>query len=114
METPERKEKSFDLLDKIPYGHEHPLQRPADRYKDRALRKQIEEANRNGDCIINVNGGYYRAVPGDEIDEAEFNKYLAKELHRARAILSKRLAMKATFEKWREHGVLTNNSGKTG
>ena len=104
----------MNLLDKIPYGHEHPLQRPADRYKDRALRKQIEEANKSGDCIINNGTGYYRPVPGDTTDEAELNVYLAKELHRARAIQLKRLSMKATFEKWREHGVLINDSGKTG
>lgn len=104
----------MNLLECIPYGHEHPMQRPADRYKDRTLRRQIEEANRNGDCIVNTGTGYYRVVPGDAIDEAEFNKYLAKELHRARAILSKRLAMKKTFEEWREYGVLTNHSGKTG
>lgn len=104
----------MQLLEKIPYGHEHPMPRPADCYKDRALRKQIEEANKNGDCIINNGTGYYRPIPGDSIDEAELDAYLAKELHRARTIQYKRLAMKKTFEEWREHGVLTDYSGKTG
>lgn len=104
----------MNLLERIPYGHEHPMPRPADKYKDRTLRKQIEEANKNGDCIINNGTGYYRPVPGDVVDEAELTAYLAKELHRGRTIHAKRMAMKNTFEKWREYGVLTNHSGKTG
>ena len=99
---------------KIPYGHKAPLPRPSNPYKDRKLRRQIEEANKKGDCIINNGSGYFRPVPGDEIDEAALNVYLASELHRARTIQQKRLAMKMTFEKWREHGVLIGNTGKTG
>ena len=66
------------------------------------------------DCIINVGNGYYRPVPGDLTDEAELKEYLAKELSRARKIQSKRLAMRLTFERWREVGVLTDNTGQTG
>jgi len=98
----------------IPYGHEHPLPRPSNPYRDRQLRKQIEEANKNGDCIINNGTGYFRPIPGDAVDEAELTAYLASELHRARSINAKRMSMKMTFEKWREHGVLIGNSGKTG
>ncbi len=46
--------------------------------------------------------------PNDIEDEVEFNEYMAKELHRARAIQKKRLSMKLTYERWREVGVLTN------
>ena len=62
------------------------MQRPANALEDRRFRKKIEIANNEGDCIINVGNGYYRPVPGDEIDEKELNEYLAKELHRARVI----------------------------
>lgn len=101
-------------INDIPYGHREPLQRPADTYEDRVLRKNIETANNEGDCIINVGAGYYRPVPGDPVDEKELVEYTSKELHRARAVLKKRLSMKMAFERWRENGVLINNSGETG
>lgn len=101
-------------INDIPYGHARPLLRPTKSYEDRALRKNIEDANRNGDCIINVGAGYYRPIPGDPVDEKELNEYLAQELHRARAIQSKRLAMKLAFERRREVGVFTGNPGETG
>lgn len=88
------------------------MQRPSNKIKDRWLRKKIEIANNNGDCIINVGNGYYRPVPGDAIDEMELKEYLAGELSRARSILKKRLSMKMTFERWREVGILTNNTRK--
>ena len=98
----------------IPYGHENAMQRPSNPIEDRRLRENIEKANRNGDCIINVGNGYYRPDPKDKTDETEFNEYLAKELSRARKIQSKRLAMRMTFERWREVGILTNNTRETG
>ena len=51
--------------------------------------------------------------PNDIEDEVEFNEYMAKELHRARAIQKKRLSMKLTYERWREVGVLINYTGQT-
>lgn len=101
-------------INDIPHGHKNKLQRPSNPYEDRALRRQIEKANREGDCIINVGSGYYRPVPGDEVDENELKEYLSKELRRARTIQKKRLSMKMTFERWRESGILTSNTGKTG
>lgn len=98
----------------IPYGHENAMQRPSNPIEDRRLRENIEKANRNGDCIINVGNGYYRPDPKDKTDETEFNEYLAKELSRARKIQSKRLAMRMTFERWREVGILTDNTRETG
>lgn len=98
----------------IPYGHRDPMKRPADPYEDRVLRKSIENANNDGDCIINVGSGYYRPVPGDVVDEKEFEEYMAKDLHRARAILKKRFSMKMAFERRREIGVFTDHTGKTG
>lgn len=94
----------------IPYGHKNPMQRPSNLHEDRLLRRTIEVANNEGDCIINVGNGYYRPVPGDAVDEKEFNEYSAKELHRARAILKKRLAMKLAFERRRESGILVNHT----
>ena len=101
-------------IENIPYGHENAVQRPANPLEDRKLRKEIERANCNGDCIINVGRGYYRPVPGDATDEMELREYLAKELHRARAVQRKRISMKMTFERWREVGVLIGNTRETG
>lgn len=101
-------------LSHIPYGHENAMQRPSDPFKDRALRDAISKANSKDDCIINVGNGIYRPVPGDPVDEAELNEYLAKDQHRARVTLSKDLAMRLTFERWREIGIPTDNSGKAG
>lgn len=93
-------------INDIPCGHFKPLPRLYNPFEDRKLRKQIETANTKDDCIINVGNGYYIPVPGDPVDE--------KELHRARAILKKRLNMKMTFERWRKVGVPTDNTGTTG
>lgn len=101
-------------INDIPHGHSNKLQRPSDPYEDRVLRNKIAKANNEGDCIINVGNGYYRPIPGDEVDEKEFKEYIAKDLSRARATLKKRLSMKMTFERWRESGILTCNTGKTG
>ena len=101
-------------IENIPYGHENAVQRPSNPIEDRRLREKIEQANRTEDCIINVGNGYYRPVPGDLTDESELNEYLSKELSRARNVLAKRAAMQTTFERWREVGVLTDNTGQTG
>lgn len=94
------------LYSLIPNGHANPLQRPSDRGVDRALRKMIEDANSKGDCIINVGSGYYRPLPGNPVDVKEFHEYMKKDLSRARRVLKKRLAMKRTFEKWKEQEFL--------
>lgn len=97
--------KAQEYFDRIPDGHRNAMRRPWDKNTDRKFRRMVEKANNNGDCIINVGEGIYRPVPGDPVDEAELNKYLAKELHRARAIQKKRLCMKQTFEGWRNSAV---------
>lgn len=106
--------KAEDYFNRIPDGHKNAIQRPPDRNTDRVLRRMIEDANKNGDCIINTGNGIFRPVPGDTIDEKELNKYLGTELHRARAILLKRLCMKQTFEGWRSVAVHTNYTRETG
>lgn len=103
-----------NIIDRIGYGHKNAVPRSSDRIRDRRERKEIETANRNGDCIINVGSGYYRPVPGDVIDEKELGEYLAKELSRARKIQQKRLSMKLTFERWKEIGIHTNHTGTAG
>lgn len=49
-----------ELFGKIGTGKEQAVGRPADPYLDRALRRLIEKANREGDCIISGKRGYYR------------------------------------------------------
>lgn len=104
----ETKAKQYFL--RIPDGHKYPLPRPSDASTDRAFRELVENANKNGDCIINVGSGYYRPLPGDEVDEKEFNEYLAKDLSRARQVLLKRMRMKDAFRKRIDIEVFTNHT----
>lgn len=80
------REKAEDYFHRICDGHRNAIQRPADPSVDRIFRNMIEKANCNGDCIINVGKGVFRPIPSDPVDEAAFHEYIAKDLHRARAI----------------------------
>ena len=95
-------------FDRIPDGHRNAIQRPANMNVDRAFRKMIENANNNGDCIVNIGDGVFRPIPGDPVDEKAFHEYIGKELHRARAVQYKRLCMKQTFESWKKAGSRYN------
>ena len=101
-----------EYFNRIPDGHAHAMARPWNKVVDRSLRKMIEKANNNGDCIINVGEGIYRPVPGDPVDEKQLKQYLAKELHRARAIQLKRLCMITAFEGWKNAALYANHSRK--
>lgn len=109
-----RKGEALRLFNLIPDGHAEPLQRPSNSYTDRILRNMIEDANKKGDCIINVGHGIYRPVPGDPVDESEFNKYIKSELSRARKILFKRLCMIKAFAERKAREILTNHTRKIG
>lgn len=89
-----------DYFNRIPDGHRRAMQRPSNQYVDRQLRKLIERANNNGDCIINVGNGIYRPIPGDPVDEKEFNEYLNKDRSRASSLIIKGAVMLHTFEAW--------------
>lgn len=95
------RQEAEEYFNRIPDGHANAIQRPWDKLTDRSLRRMIEKANCNGDCIVNIGDGIFRPIPGDKVDEAALNKYLNKELSRARSIQLKRLCMKQTFEGWR-------------
>lgn len=94
------REKAEDYFHRICDGHRNAIQRPADPSVDRIFRNMVEKANCNGDCIINVGKGVFRPIPSDPVDEAAFHEYIAKDLHRARAIQLKRLCMKQTYDSW--------------
>lgn len=94
--------KAEEYFEKIPDGHENAMQRPYNPATDRRLRDMIANANKSGDCIINIGNGIFRPVPGDPEDERQLNKYLGKELTRARAILYKRMIMRKTFKGWKD------------
>lgn len=91
-----------ELFCRIGYGKQNAVRRPADSYTDRKLRRLIEKANQNGDCVINCRDGYYRPRLDIEEERHELSHYLAAELHRGRAILYKRKNMKETAQKWGE------------
>lgn len=64
------------IFNRIGDGHRNAVGRPDDLNVDRKLRALIEHANHNGDCIISGKNGYYRPIPGNEIDEAEYKIYM--------------------------------------
>ena len=90
-------EQASDYFNRIPDGHKNAIHRPWNRSVDRVLRGMIERANNNGDRIINVGNGIYRAMPGDPVDQKEFNEYIGKEKSRAKSILLKVGSMEQDF-----------------
>ncbi len=90
------------LFSQIPNGHAQPIKRPSDNRTDRTLREMVEDANHQGDCIINVGRGYYRPLPHDPVDVKEFHEYLNSDRSRVRKFQAKGLAMKMAFERKRK------------
>lgn len=109
-------------FNRITSGHKNTVSRPdlglpGNESIDRQLRLLVEEANHNGDCIINVGNGYYRPIPGDPVDELEFKEYTSKDDSRAGKLWDKIYSMKTTFSNWRkegQHGEEKQRERKTG
>lgn len=93
-------EKAQSIFNRIGDGHKSAVRRPWDMRIDRSLRKLIEYANNNGDCIIpRSNGeGYYRPIPGDKIDDLEFRSYMQKEHSRILSLTLKEISMNIAYE----------------
>lgn len=92
-------------FNRITSGHKNAVSRPdlgppGNESIDRQLRILVEEANHNGDCIINVGNGYYRPIPGDPVDELEFKEYVSKDDSRAGKLWDKIYNMKTAFNNW--------------
>lgn len=85
------------MFDQIPFGSKEPLYMENNNI---TFRKMVAEANKNGDCIINVGRGYYRPIPGKDDEDVDY--YFARELHRAREILYKRKKMREAYENRKE------------
>lgn len=98
----------------IPFGHANAIPRPEDRKTDRALRRKIEKANKNGDCIIDTGFGYFRPDPRDEVDVHEFYLYISQNNSKAREILGKNGILVKTFERWLRNGIPVNNTRAAG
>lgn len=94
-------------FNRITSGHKNTVNRPdlsmpGNESIDRQLRILVEEANHNGDCIINVGNGYYRPIPGDPVDELELKEYISKDDSRADKLWSKIYSMRTAFDNWRK------------
>ena len=109
-------------FNRITSGHKNTVNRPdlsmpGNESIDRQLRVLVEEANHNGDCIINVGNGYYRPIPGDPVDELEFKEYVSKDGSRAGKLWDKIYIMRTAFDNWRkegQHGEEKQRERKTG
>lgn len=86
------KEEQEAMFSRIPYGAEDPL---VVANNNNIFRKMVADANKNGDCIINVGKGYFRPIPG--VDDSDFDYYMSREHHRATEILYKRKRMKEAY-----------------
>ncbi len=84
------------LFDSIGYGKRYSVK--VDSRNSREFRALVTEANLNGDCIINVGGGYYRPDKDNPIERAEAEHYFASEMHRANEIRKKCLKMQQSFQ----------------
>ena len=98
------------IFDRITSGAGNAVGRPAVIDKnnstiDRALRELVEQANRNGDCIINAGEGYFRPIPGNAVDEYHFHEYMAKEKSRLKELDKKIGAMETTYEMWKKEAM---------
>ena len=96
--TPEEKSEAERLFNKIGTGAYHAVKRPANARTDRQLRRLIADANRTGDCIIPMNdgSGYFR--PEAE-DRPAVERYVRAEMHRAKVIQDKAIAMATAFNR---------------
>jgi len=112
------KDTAMSYFYRITSGHRNAVRRPERtdarmEQIDRVLREKIEEANNNGDCIINVGFGYFRPIPGDAADELYYKEYKMTEHSRLRKLQLKEAAMDIAFENWRkEAGHGKNEQGK--
>lgn len=101
-------------FNRITYGHRNAVKRPnkllVDHEKiDRELRKLIEKANHNGDCIINVGNGYYRPVKSDLIDDFEYKQYKKIGISVREKSELKEQSMDTAYNNWDKEG---NRHGK--
>lgn len=94
------KDEAQSIFNRIGDGHRNAVKRPWDLRVDRSLRKMIEFANHNGDCIIpRINGdGYYRPIPSDPIDALEYRQYMVKEHSKVRKMQLKEMCMGIAYE----------------
>lgn len=94
------KDEAQSTFNRIGDGHRNAVKRPWDLRVDRSLRKMIEHANHNGDCIIpRMNGeGYYRPIPSNLTDALEYRQYMIKEHSKVCKMQEKEMCMRIAYE----------------
>lgn len=91
-------------------GHENGVHRPNIidhdmKRVDRCLRRMINRENKNGDCIICGDTGYYRPIPSDPVDALEYKAYRKMDDSRAHDLIVKGHLMDMAFENRRKEGI---------
>ena len=86
------------LFSLIPTGSQTPLKRPKNANVDRQLRKLIEEANNNGDIIINIGKGYFRPDLSNAFDRLALNTYINSIKSRIGSLSASMNAIEKTAE----------------
>lgn len=101
------KEVAITYFDRITFGHRNPVNRPERSCPfmervDRHLRIMVENANHNGDCIVNPGFGYFRPIPHDEIDDFYYKSYKVTEHSKIEKMQFKEIAMDTTYNNWQK------------
>ncbi|MDU7032029.1 MAG: hypothetical protein E6357_30715 [Clostridiales bacterium] len=104
---------------RITCGHRNTVLRPdlstdLSQRIDRELRRLVEKANHDGDCIINIGNGYYRPIPTDPVDALEYKQYKMEGHSRINKLTLKEESMDMAFNNWaKEAGVEIGRMDKT-
>lgn len=91
------KDIAISIFNRIGDGHNNAVRRPDDEKIDRHLRRLISKANENGDVIVSGGNGYYRPIPGDVVDDMEYNIYMAQEQKRIDSLCIKSESMRIAY-----------------
>lgn len=80
-----KNQEAMEAFNRIETGKHAAVSRPRDPRSDRVLRKMIEEAQSNGDIIINLGDGYYRPDFSKPDEVQEYRHYIAQKESRITA-----------------------------
>ena len=91
-------EYSAEMLFSMIGDREHAVKRPKDHNTDRELRRLVEDAQLNGELIVNVGDGegYFRADMNNPEDAMAYRRYMGGLKSRTRRHAQKIRAMEQT------------------
>lgn len=89
---------AVELFNMIGRGKENALKRNRNDPQDRMLRRLIENAQNEGDIIINLGQGYYRPILSRPSELLEYRRYIEQKESRLRKFARSITRMQTTAE----------------